>query len=78
MGLGLTTPGPAGPVGPAWVETEGDTGDELDEDDVGLVFCPIEVKNWPNGLGRPGQRAGGTRPYRACCCWWAAIKACNC
>ena len=64
-------------------ETAGETGAEPDVEDEELgeeVLFMAEVKS-PNGLGNPGHKAGGTpaaRLYRACCCWWAAIKACNC
>ena len=46
----------------------------MEEFDEGGDEVMAEVKR-PNGLGRPGQSA---RPYRACCCWCAAIRACNC
>ena len=65
-------------------ETAGETGAEepdVEDEELGEeVLFMAEVKS-PNGLGNPGHKAGGTpaaRLYRACCCWWAAIKACNC
>ena len=67
MGRGDTKP----PLDETWGDPPGLLVDEFDEGGDEVI---AEVKR-PKGLGRPGQRA---RPYRACCCWCAAIRACNC
>ena len=67
MGRGETTP----PL--TLAETVGETGvngtdpeaadapGDADEEELAEVLLIAEVKS-PNGLGNPGQRAGGTRP----------------
>ena len=75
MGRGETTPpltlaetvGETGVVGTAAAAAAATDPGEADVEELAEVLFMAEVKS-PNGLGNPGHKAGGTRPYKACCC----------